>query len=139
MKDVFLIRKKRSSHGTRGILVLNEFACFTMELPWKDNQGNISCIPAGEYTVTIRKSPKYGTIYWILEVEGRKYILIHSGNYGGDISLGLKTHTKGCILLGKSKGSIGGQRAVLNSRITVRKFMNLLGNEPFTLRIIEEF
>jgi len=45
----------------------------------------------------------------------------------------------GCILLGKKSGFLGGQVAILNSRITVRSFMEELEYEPFKLRIQEEF
>ena len=45
----------------------------------------------------------------------------------------------GCILLGKKSGRLGGQAAVLNSRVAVRNFMEELEYEPFKLRIQEAF
>lgn len=136
---VNLCRMKRSDQGTRGILFYNDFSCHTLELPWRNNESNISCIPAGEYPVEIRVSPKYGKIYWVRNVPHRSYILIHSGNYAGDKSKGYKTHVAGCILIGQRRGILGGQWAVLNSRITVKRFMRALENEPFKLRILEVF
>ena len=137
MKHATLLRIRRSDHGTEGILVLGDFMCYTLELPWRANTRNLSCIPAGEYDVTIRISPKYGRIYWILKVDGRSYILIHSGNWAGDTLKGLNTHTNGCILLGEKRGYLAGQRAVLLSRKAIRRFMGKLQGEDFKLRIID--
>lgn len=139
MKQVNLFRLQRSDQGTEGMLVVDDFNCKTLELPWRNNQPQISCIPAGEYNVEIRLSNKYGRIYWVRKVPDRTYILIHSGNFAGDISKGFKSHVMGCILLGKKRGFLGGQVAVLNSRITVRDFMETMDYEPFTLNIQENF
>jgi len=134
-----IFRLKRSDQGTEGLLVTGNFNCRTLELPWRDNQRQISCIPPGVYDVDIRLSNKYGRVYWVRKVPNRTYILIHSGNYAGDKSKGFKTHVMGCILLGKESGTLSGQVAVLNSRITVRNFMRHMGYESFRLRIQEAF
>jgi len=139
LPTVTIFRIRRSNHGSQGILCLGPFNCFSLELPWRGNRRNISCIPPGSYDVQIRISPRYGRIYWVMKVAGRKYILMHSGNWAGDLKKGLKTHTNGCILMGKYRGWLQGQRAVLASRITVRKFMSLLGGSAFKLNIIEAF
>lgn len=107
----------------------------TLELPWRDNQRSISCIAAGDYVVKIRLSPKYGAIYWVTDVAGRSWILIHSGNYAGRVDLGFRSHVEGCILLGMNHGSIQGQRAVLNSRRAVRGFYEETGGEDLLLSI----
>ena len=132
---VHLYRSRRSDQGTEGFLIAGEFTCFTLELPWKDNTPNISCIPKGEYEVGIRTSPRYGKIYHVREVENRSWILIHSGNFAGDESKGYKTHVKGCILLGKYHGILENQRAVLCSRPTIRSFMDHLDLQSFHLII----
>ena len=139
MDTVTLFRMKRSDQGTRGMLVAEGFSCHTLELPWRENARSISCIPAGEYPVEIRISPKYGKIYWVKDVPDRTFILIHSGNWAGDTSKGYKSHVNGCILLGKERGLLAGQWAVLNSRITVKRFMQQLNYDPFKLRILESF
>lgn len=138
-KNANIFRLERSDQGTKGLLVCEGYTCRTLELPWRNNQKQISCIPPGEYDVDIRLSNKYGRIYWVRNVPDRSYILIHSGNYAGDTSKGYKSHVMGCILLGKQHGFLGGQVAVLNSRITVRAFMEHLNYEPFRLRIQEAF
>lgn len=69
-----------------------------LELPWKENQRSVSCIPEGEYFVRKRKaeeSPSRNYDHFIVEdVENRSYILWHSGNYHWNI--------KGCLLHGQS-------------------------------------
>jgi hypothetical protein len=70
---------------------------------------------------------------------GRTYILIHSGNWAGDVSKDLNTHTNGCILLGMKRGYLAGQRAVLMSRTAIRKFMDRLDGANFKLHILEVF
>ena len=69
------------------------FKGVTLELADKDNQRSISRINQGQYTCVKRTSEKYGDHFHVLDVEGRDYILIHSGNY--------YTHTRGCILPGE--------------------------------------
>jgi hypothetical protein len=130
---------RRSDQGTEGILSYPNFKCCTLELPWRDNAKSISCIPAEEYDVELKLSNKYGRIYWVTKVPDRTGILIHSGNYAGDISKGFKSHVMGCILLGKEMGFLGRQRAILNSRITVREFMEVMNYQPFKLKIWEKF
>ena len=139
MKQVNIYRMRRSDQGTEGLLVSDDFTCRTLELPWRNNQPNISCIPPGKYVVEIRYSNKYGRIYWVRNVKNRTYILIHSGNYGGDKSKGFKTHVMGCILLGKRSGFLGGQVAVLNSRVAIRQFMEFMEYDKFNLKIQETF
>lgn len=139
MKTVYLIRTRTSDQGTEGILTDGIFTCKTLELPWRDNSTSISCIPSDEYEVEIRNSPKFGEVYWVRNVPNRSYILIHSGNFAGDRSKGYKTHVYGCILLGKHHGYLGEQRAVLNSRITVRSFMNHMEKKKFKLKIMGGF
>jgi hypothetical protein len=139
MSQVNIYRLRRSDQGTEGTLVAGDFSCKTLELPWRENRKQISCIPPGEYHVEIRISNKYGRIYWVRHVPNRTYILIHSGNYAGDVSKGFKSHVMGCILLGKSSGFLGGQIAVLNSRVAVRQFMEEMQYEPFKLIIQEAF
>jgi hypothetical protein len=137
MKSVYLLRFKTSDQGTEGILITTDgFNCKALELPWRENQRSISCIPPGEYLCKIRFSKKFGKTYWVTKVPKRSYILIHSGNYAGDKSKGFKTHVEGCILLGKKHGYLSGQRAILNSRISVRAFMNHMKEENFMLTIV---
>lgn len=138
MKTVYILRVPQGDQGTGGILYCpdTDFECRTMELPWRGNQPCISCIPKGEYIVNPYKSPKYGNVYKVEDVNGRSYILFHWGNYAGNKAEGWKSHSEGCILLGERHGYLNGQFAVLNSRTYVKKFFNTMNNEPFKLIII---
>lgn len=136
MNQVYLLRTKTSDQGTEGVLITDGFMCKTLELPWRENKRSISCIPSGEYTVQIRQSPKYGSVYWVTKVPNRTWILIHAGNFAGDTKFGFRTHVNGCILLGKKFGYLSDQRAVLSSRITVKKFRRVMQDQSFVLNII---
>lgn len=104
------------------------FECKTLELPWKNNQRQVSCIPTGTYKVVIRYSKKFGWHFHVTDVEGRTWILIHHGNYHRDIL--------GCILVGKSHKDIDqdGYRDVTSSKPTLKK-MRELAPEGFELII----
>ena len=105
------------------------YDCVSLELAWKDNETNISCVPTGTYKVTPRYSDKY-TQHFILEnVPNRKLILIHAGNFNTD--------TKGCILLGTSFGKIN-QDSMLDITASRRATSELLfatNGEGFELTI----
>lgn len=106
------------------------FVCKTLELPWKDNQKMISCIPADDYIVSKRAAHalrKYE--HFILHnVPNRTYILIHAGNYNW--------HTLGCILVGDGHKDINkdGLLDVTNSKATLKILVSLLP-EKFKLTI----
>lgn len=135
MKQVLLKRQQSSSQGTLGFIFSDNFSCFTLELPWKQNQRKVSCIPNGRYTCVVRQSPKFGLVYHVQNVPGRSYILFHSGNWAGDKSKGYRSNVEGCILLGRYHGILRGQKAVLVSRPAVTDFMLSLHNKPFELII----
>lgn len=128
-----LVRHSTDAQGTRGTIAVGNRRWHTLELPWADNQPQVSCIPSGRYPCVLRRSPRFGSVYHVRDVPGRSYILIHSGNYAG--AKPYKSHVLGCILLGKRTGIMAGQRAVLSSRQAVREFMEYMGGKPFTLEI----
>jgi hypothetical protein len=105
---------------TLGRLEYEDFHCFTLELPWRENNKNISCIPPGEYEATKYDSPKHGDVILLLEVDGRDMIEIHSGNYTRQIL--------GCILVGDSIKYLDGDSIpdVTNSKATLAKLMGRL-------------
>jgi hypothetical protein len=139
MVRVGLRRLRHGDQGTKGVLILPDGVfCNTMELPWRGNRPNVSCIPCGEYDVAVRESPRFGKIYEVRNVPGRSYILFHAGNFAGDVSLGYRTHVEGCILLGKYFGEIEGQQAVMVSRPVVRQLMDRLAGRPFRLLVEDE-
>ena len=94
-KLITIKRVATSDKGTFGV-VLDEGKpfCVTCELPWKDNEPNVSSIPAGIYEVVRVQSPRFGNTFEVKNVEGRTHILFHRGNSIKD--------SRGCILLGES-------------------------------------
>ena len=70
----------------------------SLELPWLDNQRNISCIPKGTYKARKHTSPRFGASLWLQDVPNRSEILIHRGNFYTDI--------RGCILIGNGLADI---------------------------------
>lgn len=106
------------------------FTCHSLELPWKENKSNVSCIPAGTYTVTWSFSPrKLKYTYRVQNVPNRAGILFHSANYVTDLL--------GCIGLGSGRADINhdGIIDIVNSRVTISAFEGFLGKKPFTLVI----
>lgn len=125
--DIYLIRLTSTDQGTGGFLSVPElcFSSFTLELPWRDNRRNVSCVPAGVYPLAWHESKKFKAFH-VKNVPDRSGILIHSGNLAGDAALGFRTDVEGCILLGCERGKLNGQKAVLHSRAAVNKFNSLL-------------
>jgi len=136
-RTVILRRSVSTDQGTEGELCVPELGvqCYTLELPWRDNAPNISCIPCGEYDCEIVNSPRFHRVYHVRDVPGRSHVLIHSGNFAGDTSKGLRSDVAGCILLGSRLGYLYDQRAILVSRTTVRRVMERLADVPLKLII----
>lgn len=131
---VTLTRTKDTGKETLGTLTATingtSFTCNTLELPWKNNARNISCVPKGVYECKWTFWPnKLKSTYELQLVPGRGGIKIHVGNYFSDI--------QGCILLGNGLSDINkdGQLDVINSKITIAAFEKLLNKQPFTLQI----
>ena len=106
---------------TSGLGTLFQFRA--LELSYKNNQRNISCIPNGRYKARIRTSKKYGLHLHIYNVDDRSCILIHSGNF--------QTQTKGCILVGSGFKDINndGSVDVINSKSTLKKLVSFIDEE----------
>jgi hypothetical protein len=107
-----------------------KYSASSLELPWKNNQRNVSCIPEGAYTVEKRSamdSPSRDYDHFIVKnVPDRSYILWHAGNYHWDI--------QGCILLGSKHKDINkdGLKDVINSKHTIAELNALLPDRfPF--------
>ena len=95
--NLLLMREVFSEKSILGELFINgERICDTLELPWRDNQRSISCIPAGQYKVRFRYPRESGTRDYlhllIKDVPNRDYILFHRGNSAKD--------SRGCVLVG---------------------------------------
>jgi hypothetical protein len=135
--EFFLHRKETTEDGTFGELYIDDCWLYTLELPWRNNATDVSCIPEGSYLCQLVDTPHHGLTYQVL-VPGRVGVLFHSGNTEID--------TKGCILLGLSTGSMDArdpdsgeiekQPAVLQSKEAFKLFMDRMnGTSSFVLHI----
>ncbi|MFY7963518.1 MAG: DUF5675 family protein [Chitinophagaceae bacterium] len=92
------------TNGTNGNLYFNgDGLCQTIELPWKNNERKVSCIPEGRYELIKRYSPKYKWHLQVCNVPNRDLILIHPFNDAQKESMG-------CIapvtsIIGEGKGN----------------------------------
>ena len=85
----------------------------TIELPDKDNQTGVSCIPEGEYDVSVvgpSEKIKY-VHFWIMDVPGRAGIKIHVANYVSQL--------RGCIAPGKKHADLNADGVIDVSQSTV--------------------
>lgn len=126
-----LIRIEQNEHATFGLLQDAEAKqlAVTLELPWKDNAHDVSCVPAGAYTAHRRYSPKHRVeVFELAGVPDRANIEIHVGNFASD--------SLGCILLGSDFGQFEGERGIVKSRAAFEAFMaSMAGVDTFTLAI----
>lgn len=67
--------------GTNGKLECEgKFICNTIELPWKNNETKVSCIPEGKYFIKKRYSKKFQWHLEVMDVKNRSLILFHPAN-----------------------------------------------------------
>ena len=77
----WVLQRSYYARGTNGALFVNgKFVCFTIELPWRENRRNVSCIPEGRYEVKPRISKKFGNHLILVDVPQRSLILLHPAN-----------------------------------------------------------
>ena len=80
MRVITLVRKYHPT-GTNGQLSFDgRLICHTIELPWRDNERSVSCIPEGRYMLTLRWTSRWGWHFQVLNVPDRSWILIHPAN-----------------------------------------------------------
>lgn len=132
---ITLKRKRALKDSTLGTLDIHAnnlvWMCHTLELPWKDNKPNESCIPSGKYRCERFFSEKFGETFIVTNVPGREGILFHAGNFAPQ-------DTRGCILLGVGVKINAGKAMLLASKPAMRTFRQMLeGIESFDL-VIED-
>ena len=131
MKHAKLYRFWDNGKATLGLLAAKGLpTIFTLELSWKDNKPNRSCIPAGTHTCIFNRSPRlHEKLYLLLHVVRRTGIRIHSANWVFQLL--------GCIAVGLTYGTSKKGLAVWNSRMALRKLHKWAGGKPFELEIID--
>jgi hypothetical protein len=141
MKEVLLNRFSDDTKQTLGSLSFIKsdgqlFVCKTLELPWRDNQSNVSCIPKGiypcRYTRSNRMSRQKGTdvfTYEVFDVVNRGGIRIHSANFFFQLL--------GCIALGDAQKDINAdnEQDAIHSGATIAAFETQLEKQDFMLTI----
>lgn len=135
-----LKRGPSTDQGTFGVLTFGNDVVHSLELPWRDNMRQKSCIPVGQYVCALVKSPRFGSVYGIQNVPGRSHVLIHSANLAGDVDKGWTTQLHGCISLHMRSGVMRNkagvmQQAGLVSKPAVSRLMEWADGQPFELEI----
>lgn len=131
MKTFILRRIVHNLAGTWGTMIYNRQPfCVTLELPWKNNARNVSCIPSGTYTAFRRLSGirGRGVVFQLKGVPNRTAIQIHKGNFTSDIL--------GCIILGEKFEDIGSKRAIQQSKPAFKEFMRKAPEKTIRLIIL---
>ncbi|MCW5591069.1 MAG: hypothetical protein KIS74_03120 [Burkholderiales bacterium] len=101
---------------------------FTLELPWRENQPQVSCIPIGSWTCRRVVSPRWGETFDI-KVPGRSLIRFHWGNTEDD--------TLGCVLTARTFDPVKGINGAVDSKQAFGELMaTLKGVDKFTLHVI---
>lgn len=125
-----LVRCLKLEDKIIGVMIVKDKIFYSLELPYKNNEKNISSVPLGSYQCVRHWSRKFPYQHLqLLDVPNRSGILIHAGNTVKD--------TTGCILIGK--GLTSANNLTATSRKAVDEMMELLGNHDVTLRISEAY
>jgi len=132
-KHIHLKRVHTSSVGTFGVVLdghHGEPFCVSLELPYKNNEPNISCIKSGVYEGVRVKSPRFGDTFEVKgNLEGRTHILFHCGNSIED--------SRGCFLLAEN---FAPENRVEQSRVAFNEFMEVTKEtDYFILQITETY
>jgi hypothetical protein len=103
---------------------------FSLELPWKNNEKYISCIPLGEYVAYKHYSPKFGDTLWIQDVPNRSEILIHPANFHSDLL--------GCVGIGKDLKWINRDNDVdvSASRFSMKEMLDMIKEDYIDIKIV---
>lgn len=131
--NAMLIRTHMTEDFARGYFIMDGFVRPSLELPWRDNTRNVSCIPEGEYRCDVFRSERWDKVYEVQNVPGRSAILFHPGNTTADI--------EGCILLGTTRGMLplpDGDEAVLTSQRAIEEMFDHTSSKPFWLRVVNQ-
>lgn len=134
-----LTRTICASDRTEGTLRVATASFKTMELPWRDNLQDKSCVPLGTYDLEPYVSIRHGQTWRLhnpdLRVWGtsapapagmRTEVELHSGNWA--------RQSLGCLLIGSSSGELldpqTGVRtpAILGSDAAIAELRRLLGS-----------
>lgn len=138
-QNVIVKRTYFDNYTTGEMFYSDKLVAKTLELPWKNNQRGVSCIPEGEYLVTKEPpipindpSGKKERKYWhfrLHNVPNRSGILIHRITYVKDL--------RGCIGVGSRFVDLNADKIpdVVESSMTLQYLVDTLPDR-FKLKII---
>jgi hypothetical protein len=101
------------------VYIRDKFFCFAIEDAARTTKiKGETCIPLGTYDLGVRHSPSFSPrlghdMIWVRNVPGFEYILIHTGNTISD--------TDGCLIVGKSIGTLKGKDGVVRDAVLTSK------------------
>lgn len=140
MKPLIKIQRywqdKEQTSGTCTIILEDGFPIFTalsLERGWRNNEQNVSCIPAGCYPVKLEYSNAFDKLLWeIKDVPNRSECKFHTANYRHQI--------QGCIALGLRYKLLNkdSYRDLTNSGDTLRAFHFALKNYKEAILVITD-
>ena len=139
MKTIKIIRDWQDDNQTLGKCTVYDennkpiFSSVSLELGWRGNQKNISCVPLGRYTVLLEYSNRFNKKLWELKnVPNRAECKFHSSNFWFELN--------GCIALGRSLYDINkdGYNDVTSSKSTINAFHKALGDDTRAELIISD-
>lgn len=112
-----------------GVKVLDQV---TLELPWKGNRKQESCIPAGLYKINPEKHATKGLVLRLESVPGRSGVLMHKGCF--------PRNTLGCVLVGTEFADLDGDKVwdAADSRKAMKALFDLI-TEPALLQIVDAY
>ena len=142
MKEMLLYRSRYQDDSIIGHLMVFDvkpngssslvFECKTLELQYKNNQRNVSAVPAGYYNIVLEHSPRFKMDLWELKgVPGRSEAKIHVANFYRQLN--------GCIGVGDLHLNLDNDKNldVRNSRDTLDRLHKAMGKEKkATIKII---
>ena len=147
---MILVRRNSTMAGTPGTIILGDgtFRSYrSIELPWRDNERDISCIPpGGPYPLELLSehvSEKFPyTHIAVRDVPGRSGIRIHRANWAGAKDKGYKSEMEGCIAPGMTSAwrrtSVGGgQPGVGNSTRALKQLVSAVATGDSHLYIFQ--
>ena len=129
-----IVRLEQSEQGALGALLFDG-VIFCLTLQPDSNDPNRFHIPAGDYICRRFHGTKWPDTFEIVRpcsngVDGHKYLLFHAGNAEVD--------SEGCVLLGSSVFKLKGFRAVSNSGLTFKLFLDHTKNvNEFPLKVVD--
>jgi hypothetical protein len=134
MKRAVLTRYGYFPWATVGEIVVpgTSFRGAVLELPWRDNSPNVSCVLAALYKMKRDTFKGKYVNYKILDVPGREAIELHRGNTVAD--------TRGCPLIGSTAIVKTAERSAVLAESTkaFNAFMLAMENEEIAeLEIVD--